>query len=73
MPLESKLLKRVFIYSHRGTKKELSDPDPSMSPERVLNLYAAQYSPLTNATIQGPDTKGGKIIFTFATTLGTKG
>ncbi|MFZ0591449.1 MAG: PRTRC system protein C [Bryobacteraceae bacterium] len=49
------------------------DPDPSMSPEEVRDLYAASHPELTTASILGPELKGKTQRYQFQISLGTKG
>lgn len=43
-------VKRTFNYNGMN----LDDPDPSMSPEQVLEFHALLHAELTNATLKGP-------------------
>ncbi len=67
--MEINQLPRIFKH------KDLNLPDPGaeMTPERVLSFYANTYSELTVAKIEGPVIEDGKAVYTFVTTLGTKG
>jgi PRTRC genetic system protein C len=69
--MEKQVLNRVFVY---GDKK-LSDPNPKMSPEQVVNFYSTQFSELTTATIDNGvvHMKRKAITYTIGKTLGTKG
>lgn len=69
MPIHAAPLERVF--EHGPTT--LPDPDPSLSPEEVLNLYATQYPEMTSGRWEGPALDGGKQVFTFKRAVGTKG
>ncbi|HSA34489.1 MAG TPA: PRTRC system protein C [bacterium] len=59
------------IFKHKNLK--LPDPGAEMTPERALSFYANTYPELTVARIEGPVIEEGKAIYTFVTTLGTKG
>ncbi|HSA34301.1 MAG TPA: PRTRC system protein C [bacterium] len=59
------------IFKHKDLL--LPDPGAEMTPERVLSFYANTYSELTVAKIEGPVIEEGKAVYTFVTTLGTKG
>ena len=61
--------KRVFI--HNG--KKLSDPDPKMSPEEVMNFYSNQFPELTTSNVHGPKIENDAAVYEFKTTVGTKG
>lgn len=73
MALDIKGLERKFVINTNGTKAELSDPDPKRTPEQVMALYSNQYPELTTATIHGPEYEKDKAVYTFKTTIGTKG
>ena len=64
-----KQLPRVFMHSGR----ELSDIDPKLSPEAVMDIYVNQYPELLNAKISNPEIKNDKAVYTFSKSLGTKG
>jgi PRTRC genetic system protein C len=52
----------------------LADPDPGMTPDQVRNMYASSgYAELTNASITGPKTEGGRQVYEFKKAVGTKG
>ena len=51
----------------------LPDPDPSLSPDRVKSMFAVTYPELATATIEGPTTKDGKMIFSCNRQVGVKG
>lgn len=67
--MESKVNKRVFM--NNGAR--LSDPDTTMSPAGVKDLFSAMYPELLNAEIQGPDMVNDELVYTFHRTTGTKG
>jgi PRTRC genetic system protein C len=67
--LKTTVNKRVF--KHNGNP--LSDPDTSMSPAAVKDLYSAMYPELLNAEIKGPDVVADELVYTFHRTTGTKG
>lgn len=69
MALQAKGLDRVF--KHNGL--ELSDPSSNMSPEEVMSFYANTYPELTTSNVFGPVIEGDKYVYTFKTTVGTKG
>lgn len=73
MALTIKGLERVFTFNRNNKEMTLSDPNPSMSADEVMNFYANQYPELTTATVYGPETKNDKAIYSFKTTIGTKG
>lgn len=73
MALETKEMKRVFSFQKNGKTVELSDPEIGMSTDEVLAFYANTYPELTTATVQGPEIKNDRAVYTFKTTIGTKG
>jgi PRTRC system protein C len=73
MAFEVTGLERIFKIDIEEHDTILSDPDPSRTPEQVMLFYANQYPILTNATVHGPEAEEDKMVYTFTTTLGTKG
>ena len=51
----------------------LPDPNPTLGVDAVREVYCAQYPNLTNASVEGPDMKGGKAVYTFKAGFGSKG
>jgi PRTRC genetic system protein C len=62
-------LVREFSYASLS----LPDPGSHLSLERVKNIYSRSYPELATASIDGPETRNGKMIFTFKRSVGTKG
>jgi len=62
-------LTRFFSYS--GV--ELADAGAHLSPEEVKQFYTVLYPELVNAVVEGPETKGRKLVYTFKRSVGTKG
>ncbi len=58
---KAKNLVRVF----RSGSVQLPDPDPSMKPEQVRELYAANHTHLANAVVEGPTTEGDYLVYEF--------
>ena len=69
MALNIHKYKRVFKHADR----ELSDPNPDMTPEEVMNFYSNQFPELTTSNVHGPSIDGEKAVYEFKTTVGTKG
>ena len=69
MALNIQNYKRVFKHGNR----ELSDPNPDMTPEEVMNFYSNQFPELTTSNVHGPSIDGEKAVYEFKTTVGTKG
>ena len=51
----------------------LPDPGSELSPEQVRDVYSATYPEITTASIEGPEQKGERLIYTFRRAVGTKG
>jgi PRTRC genetic system protein C len=66
-------LPRMFHFEYKGTYLELADPSTDMQPVSVLNFYSQTYPELTTAKLEGPEIKNDRVVYTFQTTLGTKG
>lgn len=69
MALQAQALTRVFSYNGA----ELPCPGASLSVNEVRDIYSATFPELTNATVDGPEAKGDKLVFTFVKTAGAKG
>lgn len=51
----------------------LPDPGSSLSVEEVRDIYSATMPEIVSASIEGPVTKGNKLIFSIKKSAGTKG
>jgi len=51
----------------------LPDPDPTLGIESVRSVYASAYPEITTAAISGPELVDGKHVYSFQTSVGTKG
>lgn len=69
MAITVEKLERSFSYN--GVT--LPDPGPELSPELVRDVYSATYPEITTASIEGPERKGDKLVYTFRRAVGTKG
>lgn len=69
MAIKVTQLPRAFSYN--GV--ELPDIGGDMTPEQVKDVYSATYPEITSASIEGPEHKGGKLVYTFRRAVGTKG
>jgi PRTRC genetic system protein C len=68
--MEAKPLIREFHY--QGTN--LPDPNPSLTVDQARDILATSHPELATAAIDGPVTKeGGKQVYTFIRSVGTKG
>lgn len=52
---------------------KLEDPNPSFTPEEVMNHYANIHPELTTATVSGPKMTHNGAEYEFKSTVGTKG
>ena len=71
MALQITAATRIFVIDRSGT--ELTDPDPSMTPESVMSFYAGMYPELTAATVHGPAYRDDTVVYRFKSVIGTKG
>jgi len=69
MATESTQAKRVFRFDGR----DLPDPNPKWSPDKVRSFYSNDHGELTNANIKGPTIEGDQAVYLFKTVVGTKG
>lgn len=65
-----KLVRKFYIESKKTT---LADPDQNMTPDQVMQFYSNTYPELVTSSVHGPKYEGDSIVFTFKTTVGTKG
>jgi PRTRC genetic system protein C len=73
MALEITSLERVFNYKKDKKDIQLTDPNPSMSPEEVMKFYAGTHPELTNGIVEGPVVVKDKATYTMATKAGKLG
>ncbi|WP_316739157.1 PRTRC system protein C [Pedobacter aquatilis] len=71
--LSATILKRVFLHKVQENDLPLADPNPSLSPQEVMDFYSGTYPALTTARAEGPEIVDDRIQYRFITTLGTKG
>lgn len=67
---KTKITRKFYIESKKVT---LADPDPVMTPDQVMQFYSNTYPELVTSSVHGPKYEGDSIVFTFKTTVGTKG
>lgn len=65
-----KLVRKFYIESKKTT---LADPDQNMTPDQVMQFYSNTYPELVTASVHGPKYEGDTMMYTFKTTVGTKG
>lgn len=63
--------KATRLFRYAGIT--LPDPDGRLDVESVRSLYAATYPEITTASLTGPETADGKLVYTFTKAIGTKG
>lgn len=73
MALQVAKLTREFTFKKDGKDVTLNDPNPEFSAEEVMKFYASQYPELTTSSSEGPKIDKDKAVYTFKTTVGTKG
>lgn len=61
-------LPRVFEYD----KTMLTDPDPKMKPEDVIDFYSSTYPELTNATFK-KEIQDFQVLYKLKPTIGENG
>lgn len=62
-------LQRSFSYNGVA----LPDPGKDMTLEEVRDVYSASFPEIVSASIEGPEQKGGKLVYTFRKSVGAKG
>lgn len=67
--MKTEPLVREFAFDGRV----LPDPNPSLPPSSIREIYAAQFPELATANIEGPEMTRGKQIYRFARAIGAKG
>ena len=72
MALEITGMTRSFTFKKGSGMVTLDDPNPSDSPEMVMNYYSNFYPELTTATVHGPVLKDDKAVYEFKTRRETR-
>lgn len=67
--MKSSKLTRRFVFNGRT----LPDPNPSLTPEQVKGVIAAQYPEATSSVVEGPTYEGGFETYHLTRSVGTKG
>jgi PRTRC genetic system protein C len=73
MALTVSELPRRFIRTLNGSRTELADPDPGLTPEKVKEHYSGAYPDLAGAGIEGPSIESDSMVYRFTGRVGTKG
>jgi PRTRC genetic system protein C len=66
-------LERKFSFANKGQTIHLTDPDPNMSPQAVLNFYSNTYPEMISAKVSGPEIKNDTVEYKIESVMGTKG
>lgn len=69
MAIKVESLPREFSYNGVA----LPDPGTGLTLEQVRDVYSASFPEIVTAAIEGPETKAGKLVYTFRRAVGTKG
>lgn len=69
MAIQVTVLPRRFQYN----QIELTDPNPAWTPNQVLVFYANTYPELNNSRVEGPEISNQTSVYSFKTSVGTKG
>ena len=69
MAIQVEKLTREFAF--QGVK--LPDPNPEFSVEQVRDMYVAQYPELATAAVNGAESRGDKLVYSFIRAVGAKG
>lgn len=67
--MQTTTIKRGFTYNNQN----LGDPNPSLPPEQIKEMFAAAKPELSGAVIEGPELINGRQIYRFVKQVGTKG
>lgn len=63
-------IKRVFTIESKNIT--LDDPNPEMSPERVMVFYSDLYPELTTCTVTEGEYENDQLVYKFVQVIGTK-
>ena len=69
MSIQTRPMERNFTY----LGLQLADPNPSLTPEQVRDVYSSSYPEITTAAIEGPAAIDGTLRYKFTRAIGTKG
>jgi PRTRC genetic system protein C len=71
--MEETVLKRKFIFIKDGVNKDLPDPNPIWTPQKVKSHYAQMYPEILNSNVSGPTISNEFLTYEFSSAIGTKG
>lgn len=73
--LKTTVLKRVFLFEDKESKStiRLSDPNPKLTAEEVLDHYSGAYPQLSTALVVPGETKGDTMEYEVKSNFGSKG
>ncbi len=69
MALQATNITRTFKYNGMT----LGDPSSEKTPDQVRMFFSRQYPELLNAVVEGPVTRNGNSVYSFARAVGAKG
>ena len=69
MAIKIEKMTREFVFN--GIK--LPDPNPAATVENVREVFALTYPEITTAAVEGPESIGGRLRYTFQRAVGSKG
>jgi PRTRC genetic system protein C len=69
MAIKIEKMTREFVFN--GIK--LPDPNPTATVEQVREVFALTYPEITTAAVEGPESIGGRLRYTFQRAVGSKG
>jgi PRTRC genetic system protein C len=69
MAIKLTQLERTFTYNGIS----LPDPGTALTLEQVRDVYSAAFPEIVSASIEGPEQKNGKLLYTFRKAVGSKG
>lgn len=69
MAIQVENLARSFTYNGFT----LPDPGKGLSLDEVRDVFSVQFPELVSASVEGPERKGNKLVYTFRKAVGSKG
>jgi len=60
---------RIFLY--KGVR--YADPNPLLSPEKVIDMLSVSMPELTIATVSSVNEEDGEFVYELSVNVGTKG
>ena len=69
MAIQVEKLDRSFSYNGFS----LPDPGKGLSLDEVRDVFSLQFPEIVSASIEGPERKGNKLVYTIRKAVGAKG